>query len=79
MRAGEHPGVIFDRLHALGLIQLHADDEATREHIAAWRDERTAVTVATNNEARDVNDRIRAQRSSAGRSMTPTPRSAATA
>jgi hypothetical protein len=54
--------VIFDQLHALGLIQLHDDDEAVRDHIAAQREASTAVTVATNDEARDLNERIRAQR-----------------
>ena len=62
MRSGAHPAVIFDRLHALGLIDLHADDEAVREHIAAERDEGTAVTVASNDDARAFNERIRAQR-----------------
>jgi rRNA-processing protein FCF1 len=62
MRAGEHPAAVFDQLHALGLIHLHADDEAVREHIAAQRDEGTAVTVATNDDARAFNERIRTQR-----------------
>ncbi|MDN6024976.1 MobF family relaxase [Bifidobacterium mongoliense] len=62
MRAGENPAVVFDQLHALGLIHLHPDDEAVREHIAAQRDEDAAVTVATNDDARALNERIRAQR-----------------
>lgn len=66
MRTGENPAVIFDHLHALGLIHLHADDEAVREHIAAQRDDGTAVTVATNDEARALNERIRAQRAQDG-------------
>lgn len=62
MRTGDNPAVIFDQLHALVLIELHADDEAVREHIAAERDEGTAVTVATNDDARAFNERIRTER-----------------
>ena len=62
MRSGENPAVIFDQLHNLGLIHLHPDDEAVRDHIAARRDENATVTVATNDEARDLDERIRAQR-----------------
>lgn len=61
MRSGTDPAVIFDQLHALGLIHLHADDEAGREHIAAHRDQGTAVTVATNDQARALNEGIRTQ------------------
>jgi hypothetical protein len=67
MRSGDNPAVIFDRLHALGLIQLHADDEAVRAHIAVQREAGAVVTVATNDEARALNDRIRAQRVQDGR------------
>jgi hypothetical protein len=62
IRAGADPAVIFDHLHALGLIQLHDGDEAVREHIAAQQDEGAAITVATNDDARALNERIRAQR-----------------
>lgn len=62
MRAGANPGVIFDQLHALGLIRLHTDEEVVREHVAAVTGEGDAITVASNDEARALNERIRTQR-----------------
>lgn len=62
MRPGDNPAAIFDQLHGFGLIQLHPDDEAVREHIAAQREAGAAVTVATNDEVRALNERIRARR-----------------
>lgn len=66
MRVNENPAAVFDQLQTLGLIELHADEEALHAQIAAHRDEGTAVTVATNDEARDLNERIRAQRAQDG-------------
>jgi hypothetical protein len=62
MRTGTNLAVLFDRLHALDLIRLHGNDEAMREHIATTADEDAAITVATNDEARAFNERIRAER-----------------
>ncbi len=64
MRSGKNPAVVFHQLHALGLIRLHADDDAVREYIAAQRDEGAAVTVATNDEA---------QPSMSALTLTPSP------
>ncbi|MFL0516873.1 MobF family relaxase [Brevibacterium luteolum] len=62
MRAGKNPAAIFDQLHALGLVRLHADDDAMREHIAEHAVPEDAVTVATNDEATALNERIRTVR-----------------
>ncbi|HYI34611.1 MAG TPA: AAA family ATPase, partial [Glaciibacter sp.] len=66
MRSGEHPEALFDRLHALGLVVLHQSAEALHEALAReWQDQ-DAVTVATNDEARELNSRIRDERVRAG-------------
>lgn len=68
MRAGHNPADLFDQLDALGLVQLHDSDEAAHEAIpeaSSTRGDR-AVTVSTNDEARTLNERIRAQRAAAG-------------
>ena len=62
LRGGENPALLFDRLHALGLIRLHDTDEAAREHIATSARDGAAITVATNDEAQALNQRIRAER-----------------
>lgn len=51
MREGKNPAAIFDQLHAMDLVRLHADDDAMREHIAEHTIPEDAVTVATNDEA----------------------------
>ncbi|MBF4163657.1 AAA family ATPase [Nocardioides sp. CBS4Y-1] len=68
LRAGQEPERLFDRLHALGLVRLHRRVEDRREDIAASAagaiegKRSVAVTVATNDEARALNQLIRAQR-----------------
>ena len=62
LRDGRDPGAMFDQLQGLGLIRLHADEDMVREHIAAHRAEGAAITVATNDDARSLNERIREQR-----------------
>lgn len=62
MRAGDHPALLFDRLHALGLVVLHESTEALQETIAHGADDGDAITVATNDEATELNERIRAER-----------------
>lgn len=59
MRRGEHPALLFDRLHALGLIELHDGTEAVQDAIARDAQSGDAITAATNDEAREVNERIR--------------------
>ncbi|WP_235507733.1 MobF family relaxase [Agromyces sp. Root1464] len=66
MRRGEHPEALFDRMHALGLVVMHESTDALQEALAReWRDD-DAVTVATNDEARGLNARIRDERVHAG-------------
>ncbi|MCT2974806.1 TrwC relaxase [Propionibacterium freudenreichii] len=62
MRDRENPGEVFDRLASTNLIILHADEDAAREHITAHARGGEAITVATNDEAAALNERIRAVR-----------------
>ncbi|MFV4913123.1 AAA family ATPase [Microbacterium lacticum] len=62
MRDRENPGDVFDRLTTMGLVTLHADDDAARDHITMRVQDGEAITVATNDEAVAVNERIRAGR-----------------
>ncbi|MCC4250194.1 MULTISPECIES: MobF family relaxase [Microbacterium] len=66
LRRGEHPAPLFDRLHALGLVVLHESTEAMQEAIARDAREGDAITAATNDEARELNARIRQERVRAG-------------
>jgi hypothetical protein len=70
MRDRENPGEVFDRLAAMGLVTLHADDEQAREHITEHARDGEAITVATNDEAAALNERIRTGRVERARSMT---------
>ncbi|MFC4244008.1 MobF family relaxase [Gryllotalpicola reticulitermitis] len=62
LREARNPALIFNRLQALGLIRLHDDEDTLRDAIAGQHQDGVAVTVATNDEARELNERIRAQR-----------------
>ncbi|HEY5224889.1 MAG TPA: MobF family relaxase [Microbacteriaceae bacterium] len=62
MRAGENPSPLFDQLRALGLIHLHESTETMQEAIAGTALDGATITVATNDEARELNERIRAER-----------------
>jgi hypothetical protein len=62
LREARNPALIFDRLQALGLIRLHDDEEALRDAVAGQYRDGAAVTTATNDGARELNERIRAQR-----------------
>ena len=66
LRDRDDPGAIFDQLAALGLVRLLADAERLHENIAHHRNNGEAVTVATNDEAARLNERIRDQRVRAG-------------
>lgn len=72
MRAGHDPAGLFDQLDALGLIQLHATAEQAHEQIADATNSAidggtsVAATVATNDEARDLNERVRQLRIASG-------------
>lgn len=62
MREGDNPALMFDRLHTLGLIELHKSTEDAHDAIAHDAREGDAITVATNDEARELNIRIRDER-----------------
>ncbi|GAB3036504.1 MobF family relaxase [Parafrigoribacterium mesophilum] len=62
LRYGRNPGIIFDRFNALGLIELHDTDEAVQEAVAKTTTAEDAITAATNDEVRQLNERIRAER-----------------
>lgn len=71
LRAGDNPAYLFDRLYRLGHIRLHRSTDDAHEDIAAAttavESTRTvAATVATNDEARSLNDRVRTQRVARG-------------
>lgn len=72
LREGHNPVSLFDRLHGLGLVQLHATEDSAHEQIAKATTAAieagtmVAATVATNYEARDINERVRSQRVAAG-------------
>ncbi|WP_455132102.1 hypothetical protein [Microbacterium aurum] len=51
MRDRENPGAVFDRLAAMNLVTLHADD-AAREYVTAHARKGEVTTVATNDESR---------------------------
>ncbi|WP_193095616.1 MobF family relaxase [Brevibacterium sp. FME17] len=62
MRDREHPGDVFDRLAAMNLVTLHANEDAAREHITVHTHDGEAITVSTNDEAAGLNERIRGGR-----------------
>jgi len=62
MRSGENPALLFDQLRVLGLIKLHESTEAAQEAIAQTALDGETITVATNDEARELNERIRTER-----------------
>ena len=62
MRDRRDPGQVFDQLQQHGLVHLHADEEALREHIAAHRQDGETITVASNDDAAELNEHIRAER-----------------
>lgn len=66
LRDRDDPAAILDRLYVLGLIRLYPDTGNLHEHIAAHRADGEAVTVATNEQATDLNQRIRDTRVQAG-------------
>ncbi len=66
MRRGEHPESLFDRLHALGLVVMHESPNALHDALAREWCDGNAITVATNDEARELNTRIRDERVRAG-------------
>ena len=72
MRDRRNPAQVFDRLRELGLIRLHADSDELLEHLATSRLNGEAITVASNDEAARLNDRIRDERARASLGDTTT-------
>jgi hypothetical protein len=66
LRAGQNPALLFDRLHAVGLVVLHESTDAAQETIARSARDSNAITVATNDEATELNSRIRDERVQVG-------------
>ncbi|MBL5973052.1 MAG: TrwC relaxase [Candidatus Leucobacter sulfamidivorax] len=66
LRHGRNPATIFDKLNALGLIKLHENDDDMQEAIAKTVSPEDAITAATNDEARTLNERIRVERINRG-------------
>ncbi|MDR3359781.1 MAG: AAA family ATPase, partial [Bifidobacteriaceae bacterium] len=66
MRSGDNPAELFNQLTALGLVQIHESAGALRDHIAAATRPGEAVTAATNDQARGLNQAIRAVRVASG-------------
>lgn len=62
LRHARNPVAIFDRLNECGLIVLHDTDHDVRESIARTTHPADTITAATNDEARSLNERIRAER-----------------
>ncbi|WP_133616860.1 MobF family relaxase [Leucobacter luti] len=66
MRDRENPVAVFDRLAAMDLVTIHSDEGAAHEHITIHAHDGEAITVATNDEAAELNERIRAGRVECG-------------
>ncbi len=66
MRDGRDPGDVFDQLDRLCLICLHADGDELQEHIAQSVRDGETITVASNEDAARLNERIREERIARG-------------
>ncbi len=62
LRQGENPAALFDQLCSLGLVRLHDSDEDIQTVIASTMRVGDAITTATNDEARTLNEQIRERR-----------------
>ena len=66
MRDRRDPGDVFDQLDRLGLIRLHTDGDELQEHIARHARDGETITVASNEDATRLNERIREERIARG-------------
>ncbi|MGK4216794.1 MobF family relaxase [Microbacterium sp. GXS0129] len=66
MRDRREPGDVFDQLDQLGLIRLHAHGDELHEHIAQNVRDGETVTVASNEDAARLNERVREERIARG-------------
>ena len=62
MRDRTDLGAVFDQLATMGLVALHDSEDEAREQITNDARQGEAITVATNDEAAVLNERIRAGR-----------------
>jgi RecA/RadA recombinase len=67
LRHARNATAIFDRLNEHGLTILHDTDEDVQAAIATTTSTADAITAATNDEARALNERIRAERVDRGK------------
>lgn len=65
LRDGDNAAA-FDQLQTMGLVHLHDSEESMHEQIAATATPGDAVTVETNEDARELNARIQAERLNRG-------------
>lgn len=66
MHDRRNPGDVFDQLDRRGLVRLHADSDELQEHIAQNVCDGETVTVASNEDAARLNERIREERIARG-------------
>jgi len=66
MRDRRNPGDVFDQLDRLGLIRLHANSDELQEHVAQNARDGETITVAGNEDATRLNERIREERIARG-------------
>lgn len=66
LRDGKRPDQLFDRLQQFGLVRLHESTEAMHAALADITRPGDAVTVATNDQAREANAAIRQARVARG-------------
>ena len=66
LRQGENPAALFDQLASLGLVRLHDSDDEVQAVIAGTAHVGDAITAATNDEARTLNEQLREHRVTAG-------------
>ncbi|MGR0319334.1 MobF family relaxase [Agromyces sp. ZXT2-3] len=62
MRRGDDPSSLFEELQARGLVVMHRSPDELLDTLARERRDDDAITVATNEEARELNERVRSQR-----------------
>ncbi|WP_125099270.1 hypothetical protein [Leucobacter chromiireducens] len=62
MRDRENPDDVFDKLAAMGLVTLHESEDEARDQITEQAQDGEVITVATNEEAAALNERIRVAR-----------------
>lgn len=66
MRDRRDPGDVFDQLDQLDLVLLHSDGDGLQEHIAQNARDGETITVASNDDAARLNERIREERIARG-------------